>query len=88
MKVVIECSEIVIRLSVEALVTSFDGCPYVQGFDPEEDGVPRISDLDEFAESVVGALQEEREDGSTFLTDAFDNAYKRVVEYGYDGVKA
>lgn len=45
-----------------------------------------ITDAAIFAKEVVAEIDREREDGSTLLTDFLDEAIKRAVENGCEGV--
>lgn len=83
MNVDIENDEIVIRFPIDHLDSAFSLSPYVLNFEHPDDE-PKISDLYVFAQSIVETLRMEREDGSTFVHDAFDAAFEYVVEYGLD----
>lgn len=48
---------------------------------------PKVTNLNRFVEEVVDALNNEREDGSTFITDALDKAIVEAIESGAEGVK-
>lgn len=46
----------------------------------------KIDDLDSFTKEVERAINDEREDGSTLLTDMLDKAIKSAVEDGCEGI--
>jgi len=48
----------------------------------------KVTDISEFAKEVVMKLNEEREDGSTLVTDLLDKAIKQSVEDGCTGIDA
>ena len=46
----------------------------------------KIEDIGLFMKEVVSAINDEREDGSTLLTDMLDEAIKKAVENGCEGI--
>jgi hypothetical protein len=61
-------------------------CPRL--WDAEKDrGRYRVTDPAVFAEAVAHELNDEREDGSTLLTDALDKAVEEAIEQGAEGVE-
>jgi hypothetical protein len=46
----------------------------------------KIEDINVFMDEVVNAINDEREDGSTLLTDMLDAAIKSAVENGCEGI--
>jgi len=82
MQVGIEGDELVIRVPLIGIENSF------KFFGPINDLIyPEIINPQIFYEDVIGALTMEREDGSTFLTDAFDKAFHYLSEYGSEGIE-
>lgn len=54
-----------------------------------EFGTPlKITDEADFAKSVCNRLNTEREDGSTPITRMLDEAFRKVCEWGEDGIDA
>jgi len=46
----------------------------------------KVTDAQVFAEEIVRVLKEEQEDGSTILTNLFDDAIVMAVEDGCEGI--
>lgn len=87
LQVKIEGNEIVIRMPFDALKTAYTYSPKIENmFDGDLDAIPKITDLEIFAESVIEGLTVEREDGSNFIFDAFDEAFEYVLEQGLEGL--
>lgn len=85
LNITIENDEIVIRIPIETLKTAFELSPHIQNYLYPD--VAHVSNLFDFANSVVDALQHEKEDGSTFVHDAFDSAFEYMIEWGDDGIE-
>lgn len=83
----IEGDAIVIRVPIENLPIAFEYCP-LNPHEPSEamEKQFRISDLPEFAKSLVRRLNEEEEDGTTLIHRCFDKAMEQVIEQGDEGV--
>lgn len=77
-KAVIEDGHIVIRVAISELQLILEANPVW----PDE---YVITDVDEAAKSIVAALNEEEEDGTTVIHRAFDEAGVFALEQGYDG---
>lgn len=77
-KAVIEDGHIVIRVAISELQLILEANPVW----PDE---YVITDVDEAAKSIVDALNEEEEDGTTVIHRAFDEAGVFALEQGYDG---
>ena len=78
--------ELVIKLKISTLAHAARHSDYF--FRCQEDGTPlNITDEAEFAESVVRALNQEEEDGSTPITRLLDDATEHVAEQGMDGIE-
>lgn len=78
--------DLVIRVSVGTLAHAALHSDYF--FDCAENGMPlKITDEDQFAESVARALNREEEDGSTPVTRMLDDAFEWVSEQGEEGVE-
>ena len=78
-----------IKIGIKTLAFSFEHGEYNNPYNEKvEDFLPlrKVVDPVEFSEDVIYALNVEREDGSTILTDLFDKAMKEAVEDGSLGV--
>jgi len=61
-------------------------CPAL--YDDENDrGRYRVTNPTTFAAEVAHALNQEKEDGNTLLTDTMDKAVERAIEQGAEGVE-
>lgn len=79
-------NKVVISLDINTLVNAAKFSQYF--FDCKEDGMELvISDNLLFAKSVVNALNNEDEDGSTLVTRMFDEAIIWVSEQGEEGIE-
>lgn len=80
--------EIVIRLSIRIVATAARGLEAFEHIDEETDEVrcPKITDAAKFAEAVVVELNRDSEDGSTLLTNMFDEAFQAAAEWGAEGI--
>lgn len=77
----IEGREIVIRIPIATLPLAFSMLDVARN--PLDDAeILKVVDPDAFAEEVCELLNEEREDGSTPITDAIDRAMTNTVLYG------
>lgn len=87
LKVEIKDGEIVIRIGIDVLKMAAEQCPGIIDWEGEYD-YPwiKIDDADEFAKDVVQGLLREEEDGSTTISDCFDEAIKLAVDDGSIGV--
>lgn len=85
LKITIENDEIVVRMPIDNLKNAFELSPHIQNHLYPD--VAHVSNLFDFTNSVVEALQTEKEDGSTFIHDAFDSAFEYVIEWGLEGVE-
>lgn len=47
----------------------------------------KVADQDEWLQSVARHIEDEREDGSSLLTDLFDKAIEAAVEQGEEGLE-
>lgn len=80
----IEGDEIVVRVPISSLPHAASvAWDEEYGF---EDHSLRIDDLDEFAKSFVQYLNDEAEDGTTVLHEAFDKAIVKATEQGAFGI--
>ena len=85
----VEGNELVIRIGVDTLVFAFETGDDNNPFDDEANDFRRaykVVDKYEFAKEVGNGLCQEKEDGSTPLTDVLDAAYIYAVE-GAGGVE-
>lgn len=77
----VEGREIVIRVPIAALRDAFAS---IDAARDEHDRVRlRVADVVEFADEVCEWLNYESEDGSTPVTDAFDQAMAACVNFGF-----
>lgn len=83
LKVGLEGGELVIRIGIDVLKMAAEHCPGIIDWEGEYD-YPwlKIDDADEFAKDVVQGLLHEQEDGSTTISDCFDEAIKLAVDDG------
>jgi len=75
--------ELVIRIGVDTLAFAFETGDENQPYDEEAHDFRRawkVVDKHKFARGVGNALLDEREDGSSPLTDVLDKAFVRAVE--------
>ncbi len=78
--------DLVIRVSVGTLAHAALHSDHF--FACAEQGTPlKITNEDEFAKSVVRALNREGEDGSTPITRMLDRAFEWVSEQGEEGIE-
>jgi len=77
-----------ISLGAETLKCATENHPVLVGVhDPEVDGPPLlVVDATAFAQAVERTLNEEREDGSTLVTDMLDAAIEQAIEHGAEGI--
>lgn len=79
----VEKDELVIRIGIDTLAYAFETGEENQPFDEEADDFRRsfkVTDKHKFAKGVGDALCDEKEDGSTPLTEILDEAFIRAVE--------
>jgi hypothetical protein len=85
----IEDDQLVIRIGIGTLAFSFENSNQNMPYNEELKDYPKtytICDPLEFAKDVIGMLRDEREDGSTILTDLLDKACMQAVNDGSIGV--
>ena len=86
----IEDEELVIRIGISTLAFAATKGPYfdniVMDHDCDEDAV-KVTDEAEFAKSILAALEEEEEDGSTRVHKMLDSAAEFACEQGYEGIE-
>lgn len=86
----IEGDEIVIRLSLDTLVTATDACPaFTEQYDEATDSYRRaeVADRAVWAREVVRELNSESEDGTTLVHLMFDKAFLQAAEQGAEGIR-
>jgi len=79
----VEGDQLVIRIGVDTLAFCFEISEDNQPFDEKANDFRRefkVIDKYKFAKGVATGLKDEREDGSTLLTDAIDAACIKAVE--------
>jgi hypothetical protein len=84
----IEGDELVIRVGLAVVAFAAGHHPDFWDGEAETADGPFVNVTDQrvFAEEVVLALESEREDGSSILSDALDAAVKHAIEDGCEGV--
>lgn len=83
LQVGVEGDELVIRIGVDTLAYAFEVGDVNNPFNEAADDFVRswqVVDKYKFAKGVANRLCDEREDGSTPITDILDEAYIRAVE--------
>lgn len=83
----IEGDEVVIRIGIDTLKYATEngsGCDF-----ETEDGENRyvVTNSEEWARSVVLALEQEEEDGTTPVHAMFEAAFVEALEQGFDGIE-
>jgi hypothetical protein len=77
----------VIQISVNAATVEFATVNHPALYDPEADeGRYIVTDQQEWLKGVAHYITDEREDGSSRLTDLFDSAILEAIEQGWEGV--
>jgi hypothetical protein len=77
----------VLTITVNAATVKFATEHHEAFYDADNDVyLYKVADPKEWLESVVGRITNEREDGSTLLTDLFDKAIENAVEQGDEGL--
>lgn len=77
----------VLTITVNAATVKFATEHHEAFYDGDNDVyLYKVADLAIWLESVVGRITDEREDGSTLLTDLFDKAIENAVEQGDEGL--
>lgn len=75
-----------IRISVDAATVKFATENHPEFWDPETDTYHYVVlDPSQWLRSVARYITDEREDGSSRLTDMFDSAIKEAIEQGEEG---
>jgi hypothetical protein len=84
----LEDGVIVIRLHLDTMAHAAAGCPAFERFDEKSERflAPVITDKDAFAIDFIRALNKESEDGSTMITNMFDEAFVAAADQGADGI--
>ena len=79
---------LVIRLSSRVLAFATENHPEFWDAENDKNRV-KVTDREQWTEAVRDALlvEEEEEDGSTFLTRALDKAIAHAVEQGEEGIE-
>lgn len=89
----IEGNDLVIRVDLKVLAFAFEHSEYNTPYQMDQQGNYdyreqfKITNTKKFAEEVVRALYDEREDGSNLMTDLMDKACQDAVESGCEGVE-
>lgn len=83
----IEDKEIVIRIPIDALEFALQKSEYGKRYWESSGGKDfEVTDPEGFAEDVIGWMTDEREDGSTIVTDMIDQACETAIEFGSEHV--
>lgn len=88
-KLPLEChaADGVLTITVNAATVKFATENHPTFWNPEDDTYRfKVADANEWLESVARHITDEREDGSTLLTDLFDKAIENAVEQGEEGL--
>lgn len=88
--ITIEQEQLVIRIGISTLAFAFDHSEENNPWNDEKNDFVRsfkVTNKKEFANDVLITLREEKEDGSTLLTDLLDKACNTAVENGSRGVR-
>lgn len=78
---------VVVAIHKSAIQSATELHPGLEYYDDDKWKNPKIVNLDLFTEEVVAAINSERDDGSTFITDALDKAIIEAVENGAFGME-
>lgn len=85
LKVAIEGEELVVRIGLDTLAFSAEHCPRLFDYDKHVNTGPpycKVVDKAELARDVMRAFLDEEEDGSTPLSDCFDDAIVAAMDDG------
>lgn len=86
LQVAVERGQLVIRIGLNVLAHAAEHCPRLPHGDEYWSGpLAKIDDRNELANDVVCALLDEREDGSSPISDAIDAAILEAYEQGSIG---
>lgn len=91
LEVAIVDGELVIRIGVHTIAHAVTYAEWANPYDDNAQDYVRtfaIEDANEFAADVLRALCDEREDGSTLLTEVLDKASEAAVNDGSLGLSA
>lgn len=89
LSVAVDRNELVIRIGVNTLAHAAVASDWATPYDDEENDFIRtfaIADPLQFAKDVAHALRDEREDGSSLLTDVLDKAAQEAINQGSEGI--
>lgn len=81
LRVDLDVDRIVISIGVETLKVAAEHMPKLC----DALATLRVTDRAVFARSVLEALKDEQEDGTTLVHEAIDKAFEYVVDQGLDG---
>lgn len=85
LSVSVKDGELVVRIGVDALATALAYSDWANQYDEGDDVYIRnvaIVDASQFAKDVGLAMQNEKEDGSSPLTNFFDSAMQSAIDDG------
>jgi hypothetical protein len=82
----IEGDEIVVRVKIDALTHALRYSQYGANYEAEHGEPMTVTDSLGFAKDVVGALEQEEEDGSTPVHQMLDDAMEWAIEQGSEHV--
>lgn len=86
---IIEDGQLVIKIGIDTLAFAFENREENLPWDDEKLNYIqkyRVVDKDQFAKDVRDSMMDEREDGSTPLTDFLDKLYSKAIDDGNLGV--
>lgn len=90
LSVKIENEELVIRVGISTLCKAVRQSPSIDNAVMEagcDESVVEITDEAVFAEAILGALNDEEEDGSTPVHRLLDAAAESAIEQGCEGIE-
>lgn len=86
-------TEIIFKIPKETITFAVLNSPYAESLYFDDEGnydVNRLKVIDQdlFIEDVLDTLCQEREDGSSLMSDLFDKAFENLMEYSFsDGIE-
>lgn len=84
LNVKVEKDVLVIRIGIDVLADSAKN--HSEWRDEDDEPLLSVTDSRVFAQSIVGALQREEDDGTTPIDTMLDDAITHAVENGEEGV--
>lgn len=85
--VTIENGELIISIGIDTLKVATEYCELPGFLSNEYEPLFLVSDPGKWAESIKYALENEEEDGTTVVHEAFDKAFFFAMEQGFEGIE-